>query len=368
MARRGENIYKRKDNRWEGRYIKGYDYKGKAQFGYVYAKTYREVRAKLTAAKQTGSTKPTANRKDFGYFCDEWLTLSRNRVKESTYVKYHNTVNGHLKPDLGCYLPQNLNTILVEEFSNALLLDGLSPKTVKDVLVVMKAVLKHCRRQIGAGFPDIEVIYPKESKKDMRVLSIEEQKRFVEYLMTDMDEAKFGVLLALLTGLRIGEICALKWSDISIEERVIRISLTMQRLQTLDDSSEAKTKVTVGEAKSQTSKRVIPLNDSAVALCERMRVCNGNAYVLTGDSCRFLEPRVLQYRLAKYTDACGLKDVHFHALRHTFATRCVEVGFEIKSLSEILGHASAKVTLDRYVHSSMDLKRANMDKLSAVGL
>lgn len=133
MARRGENIYKRKDNRWEGRYIKGYDYKGKAQFGYVYAKTYREVREKLTAAKQTSFNKPTPNRKDFSYFCDEWLILSHNRVKESTYVKYHNTVNRHLKPDLGCYLPQNLNTILIEEFSNALLMDGLSPKTVRDI-------------------------------------------------------------------------------------------------------------------------------------------------------------------------------------------------------------------------------------------
>ena len=368
MARRGENIYKRKDNRWEGRYIKGYDYKGKAQFGYVYAKTYREVREKLTAAKQISSTKPTPNRKDFSYFCDEWLILSRNRVKESTYVKYHNTINRHLKPELGCYLPQNLNTVLIEEFSNALLLDGLSPKTVRDILVVMKAVLKHCRRQLGVGFPDIDVIYPKEHKKDMRVLSLEEQQRLIAYLLTEMDEAKFGVLLALLTGLRIGEVCALKWDDISVADRVIHISSTMQRLQTLDRASDMKTKVTVGEAKSQTSKRVIPLNESTAALCKRMQVFNGNAYVLTGDPIHYLEPRVLQYRLAKYTEACNLKDVHFHALRHTFATRCVEVGFEIKSLSEILGHASAKVTLDRYVHSSLDLKRANMDKLAAVGL
>ena len=368
MARRGENIYKEKDNRWEGRYIKGYDYKGKAQFGYVYAKTYREVREKLTAAKQTSFNKPTPNRKDFSYFCDEWLILSRNRVKESTYVKYHNTVNRHLKPVLGCYLPQNLNTILIEEFSNALLMDGLSPKTVRDILVVLKAVLKHCRRQIGTNFPDIEVIYPKEHKKDMRVLNLEEQQRLVTYLLTDMDEAKFGVLLALLTGMRIGEVCALKWEDISVDERVIHISSTMQRLQTLDRSSDTKTKVTVGEAKSHTSNRIIPLNDSTAALCKKMQVFNGNAYVLTGDPIHFLEPRVVQYRLAKYTDACNLKDVHFHALRHTFATRCVEVGFEIKSLSEILGHASAKVTLDRYVHSSLDLKRANMDKLVAVGL
>lgn len=368
MARRGENIYKRKDNRWEGRYVKGYDYKGKTQFGYVYAKTYREVREKLTAAKQNTISKPTSNRKNFSCFCDEWLILSRNRVKESTYVKYHNTVNRHLKPELGNYLPQNLNTVLIEEFSNKLLITGLSPKTVRDVLVVLKAILKHCRRQIGTVFPDIEVIYPKERKKDMRVLTLEEQKQFVDYLLTDMDESKFGVLLALLTGMRIGEICALKWENIAVNERKIHISSTMQRLQVLDNNTNAKTKIAVGEAKSLTSNRIIPMNDFTVALCKQMQVANGNAYVLTGNPVHFLEPRAVQYRLAKYTSDCNLTDVHFHTLRHTFATRCVEVGFEIKSLSEILGHASAKVTLDRYVHSSFELKRANMDKLATVGL
>ena len=368
MARRGENIYKRKDNRWEGRYIKGYDYKGKAQLGYVYAKTYREVREKLTAAKLAGFSHTAPNRKDFGYFCDEWLILSRNRVKESSYVKYHNIVSRHLMPELGCYLPQNLSTVIIEGFSNALLLGGLSPKTVRDILVVLRAVLKYCRRQLGPGFPDIEVIYPKESKKDMRVLTLEEEQRFIGYLMTGMDEVKFGILLALLTGLRIGELCALKWKDISVADAVIYVSSTMQRLQTLDSASERKTKITVGDAKSQTSKRVIPLNASTAELCRKMQVFDGNAYVLTGDPNRYLEPRMIQYRLGRYTQACGLNGVHFHTLRHTFATRCVEVGFEIKSLSEILGHASAKVTLDRYVHSSLDLKRANMDKLAAVGL
>jgi len=368
MSRRGENIYKRKDNRWEGRYIKGYDYKGKTLWGYVYAPSYRECREKLTAAKQAPKAKPQTNRKDFNYFCDEWLVLSRNRVKESTYVKYFNTVSNHIKPNLGVYLPQNLNTVIIEEFSNELLVGGLSPKTVRDILTVLKAILKHCRRQIGSTFPDIEVLYPKDRKKEMRVLSLEEQTRFVQYLLTDMDEVKFGILLALLTGMRIGEVCALRWEDISVKDQTIRVSSTMQRLQTLDKYSDSKTRVTVGEAKSETSKRVIPLTDYAVSLCERMQVCNGEAYILTGEACRFLEPRALQYRLEKYTAACNLNDVHFHVLRHTFATRCVEVGFEIKSLSEILGHASAKVTLDRYVHSSLELKRVNMNKLAAVGL
>lgn len=368
MSRRGENIYKRKDNRWEGRYIKGYDYKGKNLWGYVYAPSYRECREKLTAAKQSSKTKPQTNRKDFNYFCDEWLVLSRNRVKESTYVKYYNTVTRHIKPGLGCYLPQNLNTVIIEAFSNELLVSGLSPKTVRDILTVLKAILKHCRRQIGNTFPDIVVLYPKDRKKEMRVLSLEEQTRFVQYLLTDMDEVKFGVLLALLTGMRIGEVCALKWEDISLGDQVLRISSTIQRLQTLDEQTDRKTKISIGEAKSETSKRVIPLTDYAVSLCMKMQISNGKAYILTGESSRYFEPRALQYRLEKYTAACNLNNVHFHVLRHTFATRCIEVGFEIKSLSEILGHASAKVTLDRYVHPSLELKRMNMNKLAAVGL
>lgn len=368
MARRGENIYKRKDNRWEGRYIKGYDLAGKAQFGYVYAKTYRDAREKLTLAKHQVLQNPTSNRKNFGYFCDEWLVLSRNRVKESTYVKYHSIVNNHIKPVFGNMLPQNLNTVLIENFSNQLLVDGLSPKTVRDILVILKAILKHCRRQIGPGFPEIDVFYPKEQKKEMRVLSLEEQTEFVRFLLNDMDEAKFGVLLALLTGMRIGEVCALKWEDISINDRIIRVHSTMQRLQNLNSQTETKTKINIGSAKTETSVRVIPLTDYAVSLCKKMKVDNGGAYVLTGNTEHYMEPRTLQYRLEKYTAACHLEDVHFHTLRHTFATRCVEVDFEIKSLSEILGHSSAKVTLDRYVHSSLELKRANMEKLAAVGL
>lgn len=370
MARKGENIYKRKDKRWEGRYIKGYDLTGKTKFGYVYAKTYREVKEKLTAAKQQVLTKSTPNRKDFGYFCDEWLILSRNRVKESTYVKYHNTVNNHIKPIFGNLLPQNLNTVLIEGFSNELLTYGLSVKTVRDILTVLKAILKHCRRQIGQGFPEIDVLYPKEQKKEMRVLTLEGQTAFVKYLLQDMDtdKAKFGVLLALLTGMRIGEVCALKWENISVTDRIIRVGSTMQRLKNLDTGAKAKTKIIIGAAKTDNSMRIIPLTDYAVSLCKKMQRNNSGAYVLTGEEKRYMEPRTLQYRLEKYTADCNLADVHFHTLRHTFATRCVEVEFEIKSLSEILGHSSARVTLDRYVHSSLELKRVNMDKLAAVGL
>ena len=327
----------------------------------VKAQPQRRDKPPLMGAK----TPPTE--KSFGAYCEEWLTLSRNRVKESTYVKYRTTILRHVAPQLGNYLPREMDTLLVEDFSNRLLEDGLAPKTVRDILCIVKSVLKYCRRQMGAFFPAIEIIFPKETKKTMRVLSPEEQETLVKYLLEDVDRVGFGILLALHTGMRIGELCALKWGDISLAERMVSITSTMQRIQQNEEHTAAKTKVVIGEAKSHTSIRVVPLTNTAAALCEQMRERNRDAYVLTGDTARFMEPRTLQYRFSKCVRACGLEGVHFHTLRHTFATRCVEVGFEIKSLSEILGHASVKITLDRYVHSSIELKRANMSKLAAVG-
>lgn len=151
-----------------------------------------------------------------------------------------------------------------------------------------------------------------------------------------------------------------------MKDKTIKISSTMQRLKDISLNRETKTRIVIGSPKSDTSARIIPINDYAAELCRRMNPKSPAAFVLTGTS-NYMEPRTLQYRMEKYTGDCGLEGVHFHTLRHTFATRCVEVGFEIKSLSEILGHANTTITLDRYVHSSMELKRDNMNKLALVG-
>lgn len=200
----------------------------------------------------------------------------------------------------------------------------------------------------------------------MRVLTPREQRKFTEYLLSGTDACKFGVLLALITGLRIGELCALRWESISIEDGTLSVERSMQRLKSAAPGG-AKTSVQISAPKSCASVRTIPLTAFARSLCETMAVNDPYAYVLTGTR-KYKEPRTLQYRLKKYTSACGLAGVHFHTLRHTFATRCVEVGFEIKSLSEVLGHSSTRVTLDRYVPPSMRLKRDNMAKLSEIGM
>ena len=371
MARKGENIFKRRDGRWEARYIRGYELSGKIKYGFCYGRTYKEAKEKVTqckAALMNNTPLPvTNNRHRFAFFCEEWLQLEKGKVRESTYVKYDTILAKHILPKLGGCFPLGISTQLVEQFKRELLQAGLSAKTVRDILMVLHTILKHTASQYPGLFPSVEIVYPREQKKEVRVLSFEEQRRFATYLQTDMDECKFGILLALLTGLRIGELCALRWENVSLENRTLHVGATMQRIRDYEGAEGGKTKIMIGSPKSDTSIRTIPLIDSAARLCGQFDPHRPAAFLLTGTE-QFMEPRQVQKRLTKYTKACGLEGVHFHTIRHTFATRCVEAGFELKSLSEILGHANTSITLDRYVHSSLDMKRANMDKLAVVGL
>ena len=197
----------------------------------------------------------------------------------------------------------------------------------------------------------------------MRVLSVSEQSVLTEYLLDDMDFIKLGIYLSLFTGIRIGELCALKWENINLYEKMLYVKKTMQRIQTYDMLQ--KTKVIISSPKSACSLREIPLPDFLCNMLKKYKRAD-DYFLLSGSVQEYVEPRALQYKFKKIIKDCGLTDVNFHALRHTFATRCVEAGFEIKTLSEILGHSSVKITLDRYVHSSMELKRKNMEKLVSI--
>lgn len=367
--RKGQNIFKRKDGRWEARYIKGRNPDGKLRYGFCYGKTYKIAKEKAAMARMAFKvqvpTEPAAKRR-LEHYCDEWLLINKSRYKASTLVKYSTILEKHIKPELGALELSALTSVAIESFASRLSA-SLAPKTVRDILSVLKSVLKYAARHEPESLPPIDIVYPKEERGETRVLSMEEQRRLACYLAADMDSCRFGVLLALLTGLRIGELCALKWGDISLDEGTLKVTRTVQRLKNLDGDADSKTKVVIGGTKTGSSTRVIPMSAYALELCRKMGECAPEHYVLTGTE-RCMEPRTLQYRLDVYTKACGLEGVHFHTLRHSFATRCIENGFEIKSLREILGHASTTITLERYAHSSMRLKRKNMDKLSRIGL
>ena len=194
----------------------------------------------------------------------------------------------------------------------------------------------------------------------MRVLSQDEQQRLESYLLNDMDIYKFGVLLTLYTGLRIGELCALQWKD--VDTGSITVRKTMQRLQKLSGFGS---EVVLGSPKTKTSARIIPLPSFLGAYIERFKQGQDpTGYVLSTEKKPIVEPRVMQYKFKKYMEDVNIDGATFHTLRHSFATRCVDkYNFEIKTLSELLGHSTIEMTLNRYVHSSMDLKRSNMERL-----
>lgn len=368
---KGENIFKRKDGRWEARYIKGRELSGKIKYGFCYGKTYREAKEKAaeykTAVANGQVIAANAGKYRFAFFCDEWLRSKKDAVKESTYIKYNTVIEKHIKPKLGGCFPLGINMGLIDEFTHQLLFgEKMAAKTVHDILTILRSVLNYALERFPRAFANVKINFPKEEKKEMRVLSRDEQQRFLKYLLTDTDCCKFGVILALLTGIRIGELCALRWCDIDIFEETVKISSTLQRLQNMNPNEKARTHIVVDSPKSARSARTIPLTGYAAELCRKMQPENPNYYILTGTA-DYMEPRTLQYRIKKYALECGLDGVHAHTLRHTFATRAIEVGFEIKSLSEILGHSTTTITLERYVHSSLKLKRLNMDKLTAAG-
>ncbi len=375
MSRRGENIFRRSDGRWEARYVKGREPSGKIRYGYCYGATYQEAKQKAMIARaectkeDAGETAPDPEKEQrrskirMVTVCEEWMEMQKGRVKESTYAKYESVVRNHILPALGFYTLEELCTEDVERFKRNLLLLGLSSKTVKDVLIVLHGAVRYARRKYPELLQNVEIAYPREVGQEERILSVEEQRILSLYLCTDMDECKFGVLLALFTGLRIGELCALRWRDISLKNQTIRIVSTLQRLKVVGEEKRERTRIRIGSPKSDSSCRTIPIPESMAGLCGRMDPGDPAAYVLTG-TYHYMEPRTLQYRLAKYTQECGIKEIHFHTLRHTFATRSVELGFELKSLSEILGHSTPTITIRRYVHSSMQMKKENMNRVA----
>lgn len=369
--RTGENIYKRKDGRWEARYRKARNNQGKIIYGFCYGKTYSEAKSKLERARIEVHNAPKPipiDNPQFKCICDEWLHSNRLRLKPSSYAKYQTSIEKHIVPVLGKLQLSQLSTEMISKFGLELLtVRGLAPKTVQDILVLVHAILKYGSKQYPGMLSNVEVLYPPKVTQEMRVLSPNEQKFLTSYLLEDLSPCKFGVLLALWTGLRIGEVCALRWNRVDLQEQIIKIDATMQRVRIDDPMAPGKTKVLVDSPKTASSVREIPINKQTAALCRRMYPGDDDAYVLTGSQ-KAMEPRLLQYYFQNYASDCNLEGVTFHTLRHTFATRCVEVDFEIKSLSEILGHANTSITLNRYVHCSLELKRANMKKLESLYL
>ena len=369
MARKGENIYKRKDGRWEGRYLKRTP-DGKTRYGYVYAKTYREAKEKRRLAAAQWEANAVREKSDallLPAVAARWESTLEGQVKESTFVKYHVTVHNHLLPALGHLSVEEMSHEIIETFALKLLRgEGtgkkpLSPRTVSDILAVLRRILRFARRN-GATVPcDGSSVRIRRPAVEIRVLSRQEQEILCRYLYNNRSARNAGVLLSLFAGLRVGEVCALRWEDIHLEERTLQIRHTMQRLQNLDPEGP-RTHVVITAPKSVPSVRTIPLPEDLIQILTELPGPR-RGFFLTGEEEHFAEPKVMQDHFARIVRVCGLGDANYHALRHTFATRCIELGFDVKSLSELLGHSTVSMTMDRYVHPTMAHKRENMQLL-----
>ena len=368
MARKGRNIYKRKDGRWEARYIISRDQNGKAIYRSVYGDSYLRAKEKLEEVLKSSAAyrpKKKGTASTVGDFCSEWLSTVRVNCKRSTFVKYENSCNKYILPKFGKMNVSSITTTAAEEFLLSLISEnGLSPKTVRDILSIMKLILSYADKHGGIVNCNLSAVTIKCEPTDFYVFTKEEQHILIEYILNEPDLRKIGILLCLYTGLRVGEVCALTWADIDLDAKLLYVNKTMQRIRNTDDPEpKNKTIVTVTSPKSRASVRYVPLTDFLADILREYKKEN-DAYFLTGMSKIYIEPRNMQHFFEICLKETGITKANFHSLRHTFATKCVEAGFEIKTLSEILGHSSVNITLNRYVHTSMEMKRLNMNKLT----
>lgn len=360
MARKGENIFYRKDGRWEARYFKEYDENHRIIYGYVYGKTYLEAKKKKNEkllCLNMEQKRKARQKKTLNDGIDEWLVQKKLIVKESTYARYYSIVNVHIRPVLG-NIKLSYSTydkivrfinIQTESRENKI----LTNRTIRDIVVVLKQILNYLEIYY-------KIISPKPEKKEISILKKEEQRKLEEYLMAHIKPNYLGILLSLYAGLRIGEVCALHWKDIDLEERKIHINHTIMRIQ--DSDVAHKTKIIMSEPKTVQSKRTIPIPSCLLSILKKLKSLDED-YVLTNTE-HFIEPRTYYNHYLKVLRSLKIENHKYHTLRHTFATRCIELGFDPKTLCEILGHADIKITLSLYVHPSDDMKIKSMEKLS----
>ena len=359
------NIYKRKDGRWEGRYFKGYDKNGKIKYGSVYADTYKQVREKLDLVKS--KFKNTTNKHisvKFHTVCYEWLDYIKTTIKQSTYASYLTITNKYFIPYFGGFKLYELNKdcfdVLIKNNTNLL------QSTLKNIFMVFKQIIKFANEKYNFNITLKDYRFKKAENQKITVFTLNEQKKLENFLKKETDMKKLGVLLCLYTGLRIGELCALKWKDIDFKNKTLEVNKTIQRIKNTDENCDIKTKIIIDKPKSQTSERIIPMPDFIIKLLKPYaKKYNGNCYFLTGNY-KYIEPRMYNYIFKQYLKDAEINDINFHALRHTFATRAIEKGIDIKSLSEILGHSTVNMTLEKYVHPSLEQKRKQINKLNVL--
>ena len=376
--------------RSDGRYMARYTVNSKCRA--IYGATHEEVRVKLNEVlNDIAKGTYIAPQKDtVGMWLKEWLvTYALPTVKQSTYISYEGYVRIHLEPELGNIKLTALTTEQIQRFFNKKYRGyqgkkGLSPKTLKNMYNMFNATLEQAvinNRLIRNPLRGVKL--PSVTKKEIDILSAEEQALLHSAASSSAELPAFGIIFALSTGVRLGELIGFQWGDINVKNHSIRVRRTIGRLQKVDEDGnlvskepgKATTEIVIRSPKSITSQREIPLFDELWdGLMEyRSRQSeifdafgidfNSSTYIFCMPTGKVYDPRTYEDLFKRTLKAADLPSINFHALRHTFATRALEAGMDIKVLSSILGHAQASTTLNLYAHALPDHKRDSMEKM-----
>ncbi|MBP2100404.1 site-specific integrase [Enterococcus rivorum] len=363
MSRRGENIYKRKDGRWEGRYIKSRQHDGKIKYGYVYSKNYKEAKEKLIVLKaqyQSQQIRCVNFNDTLINFLKRWLkSYGKLQLKETTYSKYSRIITNHIEPFFSNQYLHHLTENECISFLNFLVDKGLGSGSIRNIFNLLRKALDIAvREKYIEKNPCKEIILPRLVRKEVRALTFEEQRKIERIALEEI--ACSPIIVGLYTGMRIGELSGLRWQDIDFQEEIIYVRRTITRISV--DGESRKTKLIIHEPKTGSSYRKIPLAKNLKAYLQAKKKSADSVFVFSHRG-NFVEPRLISYRFKSIQNKAGLEDIHFHMLRHTFATRAIETGVDVASLSRILGHSSTKMTLDTYTYSIYDNRVLAMEKI-----
>lgn len=351
---RGSNIYYRKDGRWEGRYAIGRKRNGRLKYGYVYGKTYQMVQEKLNPLKQQSERMMELYGESLITYSEwivQWKKEVKKTIKVSTFSDYCYKLSRYLLPHIGALSMYQVTSERIQEMIDHYIEQKLSPSSIQIIICLLKKTLNDAKRQgLLCKNPCEFVQLPKRNIQKVRALTVEQQRLLLEEVDKSKDDKSQAVVLALNTGMRIGEIAALRWRDVDFSKGIISVTQTCSRIKSIENQ---KTVINYDGVKSAASNRIIPMNQKVQKLLKGLKQKNDSEFVFSIGE-KGCEPRILTYHFHQLRKQVKLENVHFHQLRHTFATRCLEAKVGIASVSALLGHSSTKMTLDVYSDSMLE--------------
>ena len=292
---------------------------------------------------------------------EAWKEYKRPYVKQSTMAAYVLILENHVVPEFGDN--NSLHEHEVQAFVLKKIEHGLSVKSVKDILIVLKMVMKFGVKNERMNHYEWDIKYPANNMpKELEVLSVANHRKILDYVQHNFTFMSLGIYISLSTGLRIGEICALKWSDINVTEGTIIVQRTIERIYVVEGEKKH-TQLVINTPKTVNSCREIPMSKELLAMVKPMKkVVNGDFYVLTNDD-KPTEPRTYRNYYNRLMEKLDIPKLKYHGLRHSFATRCIEAGCDYKTVSVLLGHSNISTTLNLYVHPNMEQKKRCINKM-----